>query len=156
MSQWPEPTPEPGETPRWLGWGVGACLIGALALLAPGDDDWMAEIGRSWRMPDISLPEMGMPDIDLRGRSEPTRDPGPIGELAAISEIAGEPGEPLVRQNVGFEACAGTIAETAGVVGQEPSLIEDEGERRVAVFKFLSGDLTITCADGAMTVLQRN
>jgi hypothetical protein len=160
MTNWPDHTPEPGESPRWLGWGVAAGLIGAILLWAPEDNNWFGEMQRSWQLPqftlpEFSMPELNLPDLDLRGRSETPAETSP--EIAAISEALTNSDLPLVEQQVPFEACRSMLADTGNSFGQQPLLsVESSDARQIAVFKFLEGDLTITCTtEGAMTVQRR-
>jgi hypothetical protein len=117
----------------------------------------------SWRLLEFSLPTLSLPDFDmpevsmpdLRGRAGP--DEGVSDEAASevVSAMLGElptDGSPFVRPAT-REACIGTIDGSAQAFGP-PALIEDTPERRVSRFKLLDGQITITCADGAMTIEQ--
>ncbi len=161
-SRWPDHTPEEDEPPPWRGWAMAIGAVVALAFLLPRDANWFGTWqAPNFSMPEINLPEITVPDLDLRGRSENSR-PEPqspataaIAEnIAAFDEAPSENGDPMVRQ-VPFEACIGTITQTASALGPA-ALIEDTPERRVVRFKMIEGALTITCsrADGTMTIAQ--
>lgn len=158
-SNWPEHTPEPDEPPPWRGWAIGIGAIVAIALLLPRDANWFG----TWEAPNISMPQIDMPDIDLRGRSDNTPPeaqssaPAAIAEsIDALNEAAPADGNALVRQ-VPYEACLGTIEQSTSAFGP-PAMIEDSAERRVVRFKVSESALTITCtrADNTMIIAQSN
>jgi hypothetical protein len=155
-SNWPEHTPEPDEPPRWRGWAIGIGVIVAIALLLPRDANWLD----AWQMPSISMPEMEMPDINLRGRSDETPAEAPAPQSVEVSEgiAVGEPspdGAPVVEQ-VSFERCLRIIENTASTLNAAPALLEDTSDRRAARFKVIEGSLTLTCSrpDGTLTIEQ--
>jgi len=159
VAEWPEPEADPEERQRW--WGRVA-LVGAagaaLVLMTTQENQ-----SGSWRLPEFSLPTLSLPDFDipevaladLRGRTASDVANAPDAQTDPMSAMLGEPptdGSPLVRP-ASFQACIGTIDGSAQTFGP-PALIEDTPDRRVARFKLLDGQLTVTCADGMMTIEQ--
>jgi hypothetical protein len=162
VSNWPDHTPEPGESPRWWPWGVAAVAIVAIVMLSPGDDRSNAS-GRGWQMPDFTMPQITLPEFDFSPPSDvisqqaptPSADV-PAAVAAAMGDALANPDVPISQQQVPFETCLSVLTDSANALG-DPILIEDTNDRRVGVFKFLEGDLTVTCSrtDGTMTVQQR-
>ena len=156
QSNWPEHTPEPDEPPPWRGWAIGIGAIVAIALLLPRDANWFG----AWQTPSISMPEIEMPDINLRGRSEeiPAETPAPQSVDMSEGIAVGEPspdGAPVVQQ-VQYGTCLRIIENTASTLNAPPALLEDTADRRVARFKVLEGSLTLSCSrpDGTLTIEQ--
>lgn len=159
-SRWPEHTPEPDEPPPWRGWVMGAAAIAAVVFLLPRENNWFG----SWQapnfaMPEINIPEISMPEIDLRGLSggdQPeTTSPITASVSEAVPGLADAPhedGQPIVQQ-MPLDSCVSTIEQLTTAMGA-PGLIEDTPQRRVVRFKLLEGNLTVTCAAGAMTLEQ--
>lgn len=155
MSQWPEPTPDENEPPRWGRWGV----IGAVVALAA-----VAANSSSFRLPDVtmpafSLPEFTMPEFDLPEAGAPDSSDTPsvaISEAPSFSPLQ----EPTITadgatvRSMPFESCVQTLQSMADSFDQDVALVEDTADRRVANFKFIDSRLTVTCsrADGTMTV----
>jgi len=159
VSQWPEPEADPEERQRWWGRLALAGAAGAVLILLTNQGDQ----SDSWRLPELSLPHFSLPDFetpevsmpDLRGRSASDPASAPDAQIDAISAMLGEPptdGSPFVRP-ASLQACMGAIDGSAQAFGP-PALIEDTPDRRVARFKLLDGQLTVTCADGTMTIEQ--
>ena len=150
MSQWPEPTREPNEPPRWGGLGALVALIALVVVAANG-----SMLGSSWRLPEITMPEFSMPAF------MPPEGPTPS-ESVAISEAPtfdplSEPttaADGSTVQSMPFESCVRTLEGMADSFGQAAAFVEDTAERRVASFKFLDSRLTVTCSrsEGTMTV----
>ncbi len=163
MSEWPEPTPEPGEQPRWLGWGVLAIIVGAL-LWATRDGSGTPSFA-DWRMPQLSLPEISLPELEWPDfGSNETSVQLPDGAITqeSIEAVPGIPpvassdfGAPIV-QSVPFETCLETTEGAIETIGS-PIMLEDGPDRRVVRFKLLDGDITMTCAraDGTMSIVRR-
>ena len=154
MAEWPEPEADPEERQRWWGRLALAGVVGAAAILLMNSGD---EPGQ-WQLPDFDLPTVDMPEIslpDLRGREvnnpAPARGNGtdPIGMM--LSETPTD-GSPLV-QTVSLEDCRRTIDGASQSFGP-PAVLQDTSARYVARFKLAEGAVTITCADGAMTIEQ--
>lgn len=151
MAEWPEPEADPEESRRW--WGrialAGAAGAGVILLANAGG-------AGSWRLPEFELPSFEMPEIaapDLRGRETPDRNAPPEVAFDVTGMI---PGEALARgqafsQPVTFEDCVRTIEGAAQALGP-PSSVESTPVRRMASYKTPNGFLTITCADGMMSV----
>lgn len=154
-SNWPEPTPEPGETPRWLRWGVIAAIVAAGAI-------WLDDLGgfegvsQRFQLPETF--EIAMPEIDLRGREEAPVESAPV--TAAISEappidaFAASANDDSVLQDVPFDQCLEMSENMGANIGRQLVVAEDNDERRVLVIKFGEGDLRIICsrADDTMTI----
>jgi len=164
LSNWPDHTPEPGETPSWLSWITPAVIVVGIALLVSGAT---TSSQNAWRLPDFALPQfelpqVTMPDLDIFEREGLSENPQPLEtsvsegtSQALVPSPAGD--NATVQSNVSFEACQATIDSSADVFGSA-ILVEDTQDRRVAVFKLASGDLTVICsrADQTMTMSQRN
>jgi hypothetical protein len=158
QSNWPEHTPEPDEPPSWRGWAIGIGAIVAIALLLPRDANWFGD----WQVPSITMPEIEMPNLNLRGRSNenPAQTPAPQSVKVSEGIAVGEPspdGAPVVQQ-VSFDRCLRIIENTASTLNAAPALLEDTADRRVARFKVIEGNLTLSCSrpDGTLTVEQRH
>lgn len=151
MSEWPEPTPEPGEPPRWIGWGVLAVVISA-ALWATSEDRG-APLFAGWRLPEISLPEIEWPDLGADEQGVPQSASTQESIEAAIPGLSGanDFSAPLV-QSASFDTCVETAANAANTLGP-PIMLEDTADRRVVRFKLLDGDVTITCAGADQTLI---
>jgi hypothetical protein len=153
VSEWPEPTPDPSEPPRWQGIAALAAAGAAIILLAANGSNWFA----APRMPQIEMPKIELPDLDLRGRSEEEAPVAPDAvQSAATAPVVDATGGQVI-QSIPFEACLSAIAENERGLSQEPILLENTPDRRVAVFKFMQGDLTVVCsrADETMTIARR-
>jgi hypothetical protein len=154
MSQWPEPTPEADEPPRWPGRVALIMIVAAIVVLTAGPNG--GGLG-NWRMPEFSLAEFSLPEMPAQAPQASSPSVSEASEYAAT--FPGDPAAsadanaPMV-QSVPFESCLETIATTATSLGQPAAIIEDTAERRVARFKFLDSNLTVTCsrADGTMTI----
>jgi hypothetical protein len=163
VSEWPEPSPEPGEQPRWLGWGVLAILVGAL-LWTTRDGDWTRSFA-DVRLPELSLPQIEMPEIDwpdFGSNDNSVQLPDGAITQESIEAIPGIPpvassdfGAPIV-QNVPFETCLETTEGAIEAIGS-PIMLEDSPDRRVVRFKLLDGDITMTCAraEGTISIARR-
>jgi hypothetical protein len=154
MSQWPEPTPEADEPPRWPGRVALIMIVAAIVVLTAGPNG--GGLG-NWRMPEFSLAEFSLPEMPAQAPQASSPSVSEASEYAAT--FPGDPAAsadanaPMV-QSAPFESCLETIATTATSLGQPAAIIEDTAERRVARFKFLDSNLTVTCsrADGTMTI----
>jgi hypothetical protein len=147
-SNWPEPTPEPGEPPRVLTWlAYAAIAAGALFLIS---------IGANWRLPQFDMPRIAMPDIDLRDNSGSISQQAPAtneaAEILADALLPDVDGDSV--QTVPFEDCIQTME--SGLPFGVPTTIEDTADRRVVRYKFLDGNLTVTCtrADSTLRIEQ--
>lgn len=163
MSEWPEPTPEPGEPPRILGWVVAALVFGALLWAVRDENELSFD---SWRMPEFAMPQLELPEIQWPdfAQNEAESQPPPEGMTEAstlpeaIAVVRGpnmpEFSAPAVAGPT-LGQCMAMLDEAANAVG--PGIvIEDSDARRVVRFKTLQGDLTMTCSrvDGTMRVEQ--
>jgi hypothetical protein len=141
---------------------IGALAIAAaVSLWAMRDSEWPNAFRFSWRMPDISLPEVVMPELDLRGRApEAAQAPAdPPDVTASVAEPIAPFGSgvgPIV-QPVPFETCLAMVSEIGSSAGQEPIVLEDSAARRVWRYKFQDGDIRMTCsrADNTLTIEPR-
>lgn len=158
MTQWPEPAPEPGEAARR--WRIGAlAAVGALVLWAALRSDGLRHF--SWRMPEINLPNAAMPD--LRGRQNAPVNEPETPENEAVERIT-DPIAPLIGdgarsvQSVPFETCSVMLDDFPATLGQPALIVEDSADRRVRRYKFLDGNLTLTCAraDNTLTIERGN
>ncbi len=155
MAEWPEPEADPEERSRWWGRLALAGAVGAgLVLLTNGGDQFRLPI---LSLPEFELPSFEMPEVpmpDLRDRESSDRNAPPVSN-DVMDMVAGEAadGVPVARE-ASFSACVGTIDVAAQSLGT-PTLVEDEPDRRVALFKIIDGQLWITCADGTMRLEQR-
>jgi hypothetical protein len=155
-SNWPEYTPEPGESPRWP---FGLIVIVAAAVLL--------------FMSRPNLPDFRIPDIDVAAWFPPAPPAVDQAEqqppaTASISEIPGfsddygavDPyaasADGSITRSVPFEACLETTAQLP--MGGKPEVLEDNADRRVLRFHFGEGAMTITCSrrDQTMTIEQSN
>jgi hypothetical protein len=159
-SRWPDPTPEEDEQPRWLGRVIFIAAAAAAAFWVVSNREQLSTFTQSFRLPAFETAEIAAPD--LRGRSEPSANTPPatasISEEAlsqAVGSMFPDGTSPTVRE-VDFGACVSMIADMTELMHQEPTLVENTATRRVARFKLLEGDLTVTCADGQMTLENRN
>jgi hypothetical protein len=157
-SQWPDPTPEPGEQPRWLRWVAYAAIAVGIVFLVSASETWRGALRLpDFSMPQLEMPEIAVPEVDLRGRSEPAAEsPSTIESITeGVATFPNAEG-PIVR-SLSFESCLALLADTGARMGQEPTLLENTADRRVARFKLLEGDVTVTCsrADGTMTIENR-
>jgi hypothetical protein len=154
MSQWPEPTHEADEPPRWPGRAALIVIVAAVVVLTMGPNG--GALG-NWRMPEFNLPEFSWPEMPAQAPQPSSPSVSEASEFAATfpgdPAASADPNAPMV-QAVPFESCLETIASTATSLGQPAAIIEDTAERRVARFKFLDSNLTVTCsrADGTMTI----
>lgn len=157
MSNWPDHTPEPGEEPGWMSWLAPATIVIGVALLLSGD--LFNGQGPSWRLPPIAMPAFELPQVTLPDLPQPEETPPPAtAQIAehdipfALDAAPAEPGAPSV-QSVPFDDCVAMITNGAMPFG-EPVIVEDTPDLRVARFKFLEGDLTLTCSrpNGTMTI----
>lgn len=152
MAEWPEPEADPEERQRWWGRLALAGVVGAAAILLMNSGD---EPGQ-WQLPDFDFPAVDMPEIslpDLRGREVTNPAPAPGSATDPIGMVFVDPptdGSPLV-QTVSFEDCRRTIDGASQSFGP-PAVLQDMSARYVARFKLAEGAITITCADGAMTI----
>jgi hypothetical protein len=152
VSQWPEPTPDESEPPRWRGIAGLVAAVSVIVALAVGRNDWFG----TFEFPEVRMPAVELPELDLRGRteSEPaSAPPTPTNATAPIVDASlGQ-----VSQGVQFETCVEMISESANGLGLQPIIVEDTSDRRVAVFKFVQGDLTMICSrsDSTMTIQRR-
>lgn len=151
MSQWPEPDADPEEPRRWLGRVALAGAVGAVVVLLAASNDGFG----SWALPEISLPEfelpeMPTPDLRVRSVSDTTNTPPATTDMM-IGELPAD-GSPITR-SASFEACVSTINNATQAFGQ-PALLEDRPDRRVALFKLSGEQLLVTCANGAITIMQ--
>lgn len=160
MSEWPEPTRELGETPRWLGWTVAALVFGAL-LWAVRDDNGLSF--DNWRMPELAMPEIEMPEVDwpdfgesapaAPSQAQPQPPPPDMADAGNVAEarvvVPGVTFEMPATPGLPFEACLEIANEAASGLAAL-SVVESSDDRRVMRFKTLEGGLTITCsrADG--------
>jgi hypothetical protein len=154
VAEWPEPEADPEERQRW--WGrlalAGAVAAAAILLMNSGDDRGQ------WQLPDFELPTFDMPEIsalDLRGRETSNAAPGPGTATDSMAMILNGPpadGSPFVQAS-SFADCRRTIDGTSQAFGP-PAVLQDTSTRYVARFKLTEGIVTITCADGAMTIEQ--
>ncbi|HVK81538.1 MAG TPA: hypothetical protein VM915_13105 [Verrucomicrobiae bacterium] len=162
MSEWPEPVREPGETPRWLGWTIAALVFGALFWTVRDDNGLSFD---NWRMPELAMPQMDVPEIQWPDFAEneaaapsqghPQPAPADMADGSAIAEAS--PVVPGVTfdfvasavPGMPFEACLEIANQAAGGLGAL-SVVESSDDRRVMRFKTLEGGLTIGCsrADG--------
>jgi hypothetical protein len=106
-------------------------------------------------MPEFELPEIRLPNANLGERTEtspPSSSEAPASLAQSLSEAGGG-----TLQAASFEDCLATIEGAASNFAQRPILMEDAADRRVAVFKFLDGDLTVACSrpDSTMTLVRR-
>jgi hypothetical protein len=140
---------------------IGALVVGAaVAIWITRDDDGGIALP-SWRMPELNLPQVSMPDIsmpdfELRGRQ--TDQPAQVPDMIASDDGAmtshAADAAPTARA-VPFEVCATILVETGNRIGNEPVLVEDSAQRRVARYALPQGHLTITCArDNTMLIAQ--
>lgn len=169
MSEWPEPTREPGETPRWLGWTVAALVFGAL-LWAVRDDNGVSFDG--WRMPELAMPQIELPEIqwpdfaenesNAPSQGQPQPAPEGMADASAVPEAVAVVRGPNMPESsapafegLPLEQCLAMLNEAANAVGPG-MLIEDSDVQRVVRFKTLQGDLTMTCSrvDGTLRVEQ--
>ncbi len=154
MAEWPEPEADPEEKRRWWGRVALAGAVGAAAILLMNSG---SDLGQ-WRLPDFDLPTFDMPEIstpDLRGRETSNAAPSPgiaTDPMAMILDGPPTNGSPLV-QAASFADCRRTIDGTAQAFGP-PAVLQDTSERYVARFKLAEGAITITCAEGSMTIEQ--
>lgn len=150
QSRWPEPSPDPAEPPRWPGWAIAGIIAAALGVYLANNG------GGEVLLPQFDMPRIAMPDIDLRGRSESISQQAPETEEAA--EILADALLPDVDgnsvQTVPFEDCIQTME--SGLPFGVPAIIEDTADRRVVRYKFLDGNLTVTCtrADSTLRIEQ--
>jgi pimeloyl-ACP methyl ester carboxylesterase len=156
LSNWPDHTPEPGETPRWWAYAVVGAVIGAILFFAPGNGNWFS----SFRLPDMRMPEISLPEVsapDLRGRAE--SDPLPPPPTPSVIEGM-MTGDPLPTDSLGpvvqpmaFDDCLALTRDMPNA-DQYAILLEDTADRRVTRFKSPASNLTITCSrsDGTMTM----
>ncbi len=145
MTNWPEPTHDESEPPRW---GRAAAVI-ALAVLG-------AWIGfKIYRLDQ----HVAAPEIALRGRNEtaPPQAPQVNEGVAAFSrDLLAARADGSVTQVVPIKDCLALIYDAGGMRGVAPTIIEQTARRTVARLGFEDGGLTITCADGTMTIEQDN
>lgn len=99
------------------------------------------------------MPQINLPDWGSDGAGDVSSQTAPI--TASVSELPSSLGQPMTEMPANLEMCQSTIAQAANAISQQPILIEDTSDRRVAVFKFIDGDLTVTCADGSMRMERR-
>jgi len=154
VSQWPDPTPEPGEPPRWLGWGALGVVIAGILIWNPGGDG-----ANGWRMPEFALPEISLPEFELPDFESRQSTETPASSSISVTEdgvlLPGAPndasGAPVV-QNVPFETCVQMIEDSPAF--GEAIRVEDTAERRVVRFKTLHYNMTLTCsrADGTLSI----
>ncbi len=155
MSQWPEPTHDESEPPRWGKWGA---LVGIVAVLVVGANSNM--FGSSWRLPAFAMPEFNMPEFSLPDMSDPSSSDAPASVAIAESPTFDPLAEPTTTpdgatvQSMPFDSCVRTLESMADSFGQDIALVEDTPDRRVANFKFIDSRLTVICsrAEGTMTV----
>ena len=155
MSQWPEPTNDESEPPRWGKWGA---LVAIVAVLVVGANSNI--LGAAWRLPAFTMPELNMPEFSLPDMSDPASSNAPASVAIAESPTFDPLAEPTTTadgaavQAMPFDSCLRTLESMADSFGQETTFIEDTADRRVASFKFLDSRLTVTCSrsEGTMTV----
>lgn len=155
MSQWPEPTHDESEPPRWGKWGALVAIVAVLVVGANGN-----MFGSSWRLPAFTMPELSMPEFRLPEMSDPASSDAPASVAIAESPTFNPLAEPTTTadgatvQTMPFDSCLRTLESMADTFGQQTALIEDTADRRVASFKFLDSRLTVTCSrsEGTMTV----
>jgi hypothetical protein len=151
VAEWPEPEADPEESRRWWGRVALAGAVGAGVILLANSGG-----AGSWRLPEFELPSFDMPELsapDLRGRETPDRNAAPEVAYDATDMM---PGEALARgeassQPVAFEDCVRAIEGAAQAFGP-PSSVESTPVRRVASYKTPNGFLTVTCANGMMSI----
>lgn len=150
MAEWPEPEADPEEKRRWWGRLAIAGALGAGVILTAN--------GGELRLPEFELPEFELPEVavpDLRGREVSDTAPDVSYDDPMIAML----GEPLAdgapfSQPAPFEQCVETIEGASEAFGP-PAVIEDTPTRRMVTFKLPDGFMTMTCADGAMTIEPR-
>lgn len=153
MAEWPEPEADPEERQRWWGRIALAGAVAAVAVLLMNSGD---ELGQ-WQWPDFDLPAFDMPEMsapDLRGRETSNAAPAPAATdpMAMILNGPAANGSPFVQAS-SFADCRRTIDGTSQAFGP-PAVLQDASTRYVARFKLAEGAVTITCADGSMTIEQ--
>jgi hypothetical protein len=154
VSQWPDPSPEPGEPPRWLGWGALVAIVAGIVIWNPG-----GESAGSWRLPEFRMPEITLPEFASPDASTSEDNASTLATSADIAEEASplppapdfSGGAPVVR-NVPFETCVGMLDNSSALGPQ--IIVEDDADRRIVRFKLQNGNMTMTCsrADSTMTV----
>lgn len=104
-------------------------------------------------MPELSLPELG---DDEGAESAPVQSANADARMRPTFELEVEDPSTVVQEAT-FEACLQTIENATASMGA-PILLDNTDDRRIAVFKFADGDLTVTCSrpDGTMRVLRRD
>jgi len=139
QSNWPEPTRDETEPPRW---GRAAAVIAVAAIAA-----WV--IFRHDRAG--SLPQWQPPEISLRGREEAA--PEANDDVAALTpDPLATQGDGAITQFVPLKDCLAMIYDTSGAAGVEPVFAEQSVDRVVAELGPRDSGITITCADDTMTI----
>lgn len=127
-----------------------AAAVGAALVLVNYENDLFG----SFSLPAFRLPEISMPELDLRGRAgdAPVNSPVAAVEVALAPFESSGAADPII-QSVPFENCLDAIGDAVPGFGP-PALLEDTSDRRVARFKLLEGAITVTCSrrDGTMTI----
>lgn len=144
QSNWPEPTRDETEPPRW-GWAVAIAAVAALGVWMLLWADEMDFLRQSWRAPEIAL----------RGRSEPAPTPTPQSneDAPVVSpNLFTTDVEGVITRPVAFKDCLALIFDTGNAVGVQPVLVEERADRIVARLPLQEGGVTITCSGGTMTI----
>jgi hypothetical protein len=146
VSNWPEPTRDETEPPRW-GWVVALAALCAIGVLAIFGSDRLDTVRQSWRAPEIAL----------RGRSEPAPPPAPqVSEDAASArpDLFTTDVDGSITRTVPFKDCLALIFDTGNAVGVQPLLVEESASRTIARLPLREGGVTITCSasNGTMTI----
>lgn len=144
QSNWPEPTRDETEPPRW-GRIVAVLAVAAIAAWVILRDDRAG-----------SLPQWQPPEINLRGRDEPQSAPvqpeNSEGTSALSPDMLAARADGAVTQAVPLKDCLALIYDTSSAVGVEPVFAEQSGDRVVARLGVGDGGVTITCANDTMTI----
>ena len=143
MSNWPEPTPDETEPPRW-GRAAAVIVLAAIAAYIIFSGDRLGSREQSTRLPEIAL----------RGGEEPP-PPEASEDIAAPSPdlFSADLDGPVTRP-VPFKDCLSLIFDTGNMAGIEPVLTEQSAGRVIARLPRQDGGVTITCSarDGTMTI----
>jgi hypothetical protein len=156
VSDWPEPTRDETEPPRW-GWAVAFAAVAALAVWMLLRADRMDFLEQSWPPPEVTLRGRSEPSATatVRGRSEPsaTATPEVSEAVPALSpNLFTTDVDGVITRPAAFKDCLALIFDTGNAVGVQPVLVEESANRTVARLPLQEGGVTITCSDGTMTI----
>lgn len=143
MSNWPDPTPDESEPPRW-GRAAAVIAVAAIGAYIFFSSDHLGLFEQSVRLPEISLRgREGAPPPEV---SEDIAAPSPDPFTTNVNGAITRP--------VPFKDCLSLIFDNGSAVGVQPVLTEESPDRIVARLPIENGGVTITCraSDGTMTI----